>query len=84
MICREIRKRTPELTQGCRANGDDDSDAYGDDGVNVERDDDSDDDFHYLTLTVKKDRLCGLVVRVPGYRSRGQGSIPGATRFSEK
>jgi hypothetical protein len=30
------------------------------------------------------DRLCGLVVRVPGYRSRGRGSIPGATRFSEK
>jgi hypothetical protein len=28
------------------------------------------------------DDLCGLVVRVPGYRSRG--SIPGATRFSEK
>jgi hypothetical protein len=27
---------------------------------------------------------CGLVVRVPGYRSRGPGSIPGATRFSEK
>jgi hypothetical protein len=27
-------------------------------------------------------RLCGLVVRVPGYRSRGPGSIPGATRFS--
>jgi hypothetical protein len=26
-------------------------------------------------------RLCGLVVRVPGYRSRGPGSIPGATRF---
>jgi hypothetical protein len=25
-----------------------------------------------------------LVVRVPGYRSRGPGSIPGATRFSEK
>jgi hypothetical protein len=24
------------------------------------------------------------VVRVPGYRSRGLGSIPGATRFSEK
>jgi hypothetical protein len=24
-----------------------------------------------------------LVVRVPGYRSRGPGSIPGATRFSE-
>jgi hypothetical protein len=30
------------------------------------------------------DRLCGLVVRDPGYRSRGLGSIPGATRFSEK
>jgi hypothetical protein len=27
------------------------------------------------------DRLCGLVVRVPGYRSRNPGSIPGATRF---
>jgi hypothetical protein len=25
-----------------------------------------------------------LVVRVPGYRSRGPGSIPAATRFSEK
>jgi hypothetical protein len=30
------------------------------------------------------DRLCGLVVRVPGYRSRVPGSIPGATRFPEK
>jgi hypothetical protein len=39
-----------------------------------------------LNLYVMKevDRLCGLVVRVPGYRSRGPGSIPGATRFSEK
>jgi hypothetical protein len=27
------------------------------------------------------DRLCGLVVRVLGYRFRGPGSIPGATRF---
>jgi hypothetical protein len=27
------------------------------------------------------DRLCGLVVRVRGYRSRGPGAIPGATRF---
>jgi hypothetical protein len=26
------------------------------------------------------DRFCGIVVRVPGYRSRG----PGPTRFSEK
>jgi hypothetical protein len=31
-----------------------------------------------------KDRLCGLVVRVLGYRSRGPGSIPGTTKFSEK
>jgi hypothetical protein len=28
--------------------------------------------------------LCGLLVRVPGYRSRGPGSIPCDTRFSEK
>jgi hypothetical protein len=27
--------------------------------------------------------LCGLVVRVPGYRSTGPGSIPGAARFAE-
>jgi hypothetical protein len=27
------------------------------------------------------DRLCGLVVRVPGYRSRGPDSIPGAVRL---
>jgi hypothetical protein len=41
----------------------------------------------YKTLnSVSKhvDRLCGLVVSVPGYRSRGPGSIPGATRFPEK
>jgi hypothetical protein len=31
---------------------------------------------HYLTI----DRLCGLVVRVLGYRSGGPGSIPGTTR----
>jgi hypothetical protein len=31
-----------------------------------------------------EDSLCGLEVRVPGYKSRGSGSIPGATRFSEK
>jgi hypothetical protein len=29
---------------------------------------------------LKKDRLCGLVVRVLGYRSGGPGSIPGTTR----
>jgi hypothetical protein len=33
---------------------------------------------------LSNDRLCGLVVRVPDYRSRSPGSIPGATRFSEK
>jgi hypothetical protein len=31
-----------------------------------------------------EDRLCGLVDRVPSYRPRGWGSIPGITRFSEK
>jgi hypothetical protein len=31
-----------------------------------------------------RDRLCGLVVRVLGYRSGGPGSIPGTTRFSEE
>jgi hypothetical protein len=30
------------------------------------------------------DCLCGLVVRVPGYRSRSPGSIPGTTRFPEQ
>jgi hypothetical protein len=30
------------------------------------------------------DRLCGLVVRVLGYRSGCPGSIPGTTRFSGK
>jgi hypothetical protein len=29
----------------------------------------------------EEDRLCGLVVRVLGYRSGGPGSIPGITRF---
>jgi hypothetical protein len=29
-------------------------------------------------------RLCGLVVRVLGYRSGGPGSIPGTTRFYGK
>jgi hypothetical protein len=37
-----------------------------------------------LGLVSTIDRLCGLVVRVPGYRSRGPGSIAGANRFSEK
>jgi hypothetical protein len=38
----------------------------------------------FKCMCTLKDRLCGLVVRVPGYRSRGLGSIPGSTRFSEK
>jgi hypothetical protein len=40
--------------------------------------------FRFDTLNDGFDRLCGLVVRVPGYRSRGPGTISGATRFSEK
>jgi hypothetical protein len=38
----------------------------------------------FLSVYFFVDHLCGLVVRVPGYRSRGLGSIPSATRFSEK
>jgi hypothetical protein len=37
-----------------------------------------------MNMNIIYDLLCGLVVRVPGYRSRSPGSIPGATRFSEK
>jgi hypothetical protein len=46
-------------------------------------------EFTYVTQK-KVDRLCGPVVRVPclvkvpGNRSRGLGSIPGTARFSEK
>jgi hypothetical protein len=36
--------------------------------------------FIYCLYNVLEDRLCGLVVRVLGYRSGGQGSIPGTTR----
>jgi hypothetical protein len=39
----------------------------------------------FMSFQDQFDRLCVLVVRVPGYRSRGPGfSIPRATRFSEK
>jgi hypothetical protein len=31
-----------------------------------------------LSLVSTFDRLCGLVVRVPGHKSRRPGSIPGA------
>jgi hypothetical protein len=37
-----------------------------------------------LGTTIEELLERNLVVRVPAYRSRGPGSIPGATRFSEK
>jgi hypothetical protein len=37
-----------------------------------------------VVVVVVVDRLCGLVVRDLGYRSRGLGSILDAIRFSEK
>jgi hypothetical protein len=43
--------------------------------------------FEYLTvakLVETSDRLCGLVVRVLGYRSGGPGSIPGTTRKKKR
>jgi hypothetical protein len=30
---------------------------------------------------LERECLCGLLVTAPSYRSRGPGSIPGATRF---
>jgi hypothetical protein len=35
---------------------------------------------HILKAEHYPDRLCGLVVRVLGYRSGGPGSIPGTTK----
>jgi hypothetical protein len=40
--------------------------------------------YNTVSQFVVSHRLCGLVGRVPGYRSRGPDSIPGATRFSQK
>jgi hypothetical protein len=39
-------------------------------------------DFHgfFSNVGIHSDRLCGLVVRVLGYRSGGPGSIPGTTK----
>jgi hypothetical protein len=37
-----------------------------------------------LSLYCSVDRLCGLVIRVRGYRSSGPGSVPGATRTQFK
>jgi hypothetical protein len=36
--------------------------------------------FTITEIMYKIDRLCGLVVRVLGYRSGGLGSIPGTTK----
>jgi hypothetical protein len=36
--------------------------------------------YIFLTSASSVDRLCGLVVRVLGYRSGGPGSISGTTR----
>jgi hypothetical protein len=41
-------------------------------------------ELNLYVMYKKVDRLCGLVVRVPGYSSRGPDSIPGATGFTEK
>jgi hypothetical protein len=38
----------------------------------------------YFTFFAFFNRFCGLEVTVPGYRSRGPVSIPGAVRFLEK
>jgi hypothetical protein len=37
--------------------------------------------FQFIEFLLIIDRLCGLVVRVLGYRSGGPGSIPGTTRI---
>jgi hypothetical protein len=36
--------------------------------------------WNLIRLSISIDRLCGLVVRVLGYRSGGPGSIPGTNR----
>jgi hypothetical protein len=35
-----------------------------------------------LDISASIDSLCGLVARVPDYRSRGPGSIPDGTRLT--
>jgi hypothetical protein len=37
--------------------------------------------FFFFGMDVKPDRLCGIVVRVPGYRSRNPDSIPALQYF---
>jgi hypothetical protein len=41
-------------------------------------------DVNGALLKLFLNTLCGLVARAPGYRFRGQGSIPGAVIFSEE
>jgi hypothetical protein len=36
---------------------------------------------HFPVTSLRQTPVCGRVIRVPGYRSRGPGSISGATRF---
>jgi hypothetical protein len=36
--------------------------------------------YFWQNIAANYDRLCGLVVRVLGYRSGGPGSIPGTTK----
>jgi hypothetical protein len=36
--------------------------------------------WKFLYVDFEEDRLCGLVVRVLGYRSGGPGSIPGTIK----
>jgi hypothetical protein len=38
--------------------------------------------YYYIIIIIIIDRLCGLVVRVLGYRSGGPGSIHGTTKKS--
>jgi hypothetical protein len=40
--------------------------------------------FYILGCNATQDRLCGLVVRVLGYRSGGPGSIPSLPEFLKK
>jgi hypothetical protein len=36
-----------------------------------------------FVINTSSDHLCGILVRVPGYRPRGSGSISSATRFEK-
>jgi hypothetical protein len=55
---------------------------YGDDGLLADSHNLKGENFCQLQDVY--DLICGPVARVPGYKSRGQGSIHGTTRISEK